>query len=314
MEPMIEVTSGRHNPMVDPVLHAWGWEIPVYLFLGGLVAGLLVLVAAREIKSGERPTSAALRIAPFAAIVLITLGMLALFLDLEHRSHVYRFYLALRPASPMSWGAWILLLVYPVAALLGLGSLTPEERARPWLRRLAPLFRFADARRREILWASLGVGAVLGLYTGLLLGTLAARPGWNSALLGPLFLTSGISTGAALLLLWRPEERERHLVARWDAWGIGAEILLLGLLVLGFAAGDRAAQGAARALLGGPFTGVFWSIVVGMGLLVPLALEAAGARRRLAPTVVAPLLVLVGGLAMRFVLLGLGQATSVRGL
>ena len=49
--------------------------------------------------------------------------MLALFLDLEFKKHVYRFYLAFLPSSPMSWGSWILILVYPAALLLGLGSL-----------------------------------------------------------------------------------------------------------------------------------------------------------------------------------------------
>ncbi|PJA53076.1 MAG: nitrite reductase, partial [Candidatus Marinimicrobia bacterium CG_4_9_14_3_um_filter_48_9] len=27
------ITSGRLTPEVDPILHIWGWEIPLYLFL-----------------------------------------------------------------------------------------------------------------------------------------------------------------------------------------------------------------------------------------------------------------------------------------
>src|SRR6266545_2800689 len=38
-----EMVTSRHNPLVDPSLHVWAWEIPVYLFLGGFVAGLMVL-------------------------------------------------------------------------------------------------------------------------------------------------------------------------------------------------------------------------------------------------------------------------------
>jgi protein NrfD len=30
--------SGRMNPHIDPTLGFWGWEIPLYLFLGGLAA------------------------------------------------------------------------------------------------------------------------------------------------------------------------------------------------------------------------------------------------------------------------------------
>ena len=38
-----EIVSTRTNPMIDPAIHIWGWEIPVYLFLGGLVAGMMMI-------------------------------------------------------------------------------------------------------------------------------------------------------------------------------------------------------------------------------------------------------------------------------
>ena len=40
---MVELTTTRQNEMIDPAMHVWGWEIPVYLFLGGLVAGMMVI-------------------------------------------------------------------------------------------------------------------------------------------------------------------------------------------------------------------------------------------------------------------------------
>ena len=40
---MRELFLTRHNDLVDPVLHVWGWEIPVYLFLGGWVAGMMAI-------------------------------------------------------------------------------------------------------------------------------------------------------------------------------------------------------------------------------------------------------------------------------
>ena len=39
---MLETTITRANHLVDPTLHVWAWQIPLYLFLGGLVAGLTV--------------------------------------------------------------------------------------------------------------------------------------------------------------------------------------------------------------------------------------------------------------------------------
>jgi protein NrfD len=217
----------------------------------------------------------------------------------------------------MSWGSWILILVYPVALLHGLGSLTAGQRERLLSRRwlaspLRPLLRWADGARRTILKTSIVAGLGLGLYTGLLLGTLAARPQWNTAVLGPLFLASGVSTGAAFLLFFKLEEHEHHFVVRWDVAAIVVELLLLGAMLVGFAAGDRSAQHALYHLMGGPWTGAFWALVVAAGLLVPLALELLGLKRKLPFAAVASVLVLVGGLSLRFILLLAGQASSFR--
>ena len=35
--------SGRNIPNIDPYLNIWHWQIPIYLFLGGLAAGILFL-------------------------------------------------------------------------------------------------------------------------------------------------------------------------------------------------------------------------------------------------------------------------------
>lgn len=38
---MNEITTTRHNHLIDPSLQIWNWEIPVSLFLGGMVAGMM---------------------------------------------------------------------------------------------------------------------------------------------------------------------------------------------------------------------------------------------------------------------------------
>jgi formate-dependent nitrite reductase membrane component NrfD len=64
---------------------------------------------------------------------------------------------------------------------------------------------------------------------------------------------------------------------------------------------------AAALLLGGPYTAAFWVFVVGLGILLPLALQSLMAAHRIPHTVVAPLLVIGGGLALRFVIVSAGQ-------
>ncbi len=316
---LLETVTTRANPGVDPVLHAWSWEIVLYLFLGGIVAGIFVLVASLELASGEKSRSRALRPMPLVALGLLSVGMLALWLDLAHRLWAWRFYATFRPTSPMSWGAWILVLIYPVGLLFFLGSLDAEGRAALASRtpvRLRPLLsalsKWSDRFRRPILLVSVGMGVGLGLYTGLLLGTMPSRLAWNSAVLGPLFLASGISTGAALLLLLTLEERERKLLVRWDAAAIGAEVVLIGLLFVGFATSGEPGRFAAGLFLGGPWTAPFWSLVFVMGLLVPLVMEGLEARRHLPFVALVPVLILGGGLALRWILLAAGQYSAFR--
>ncbi len=319
---MNEVVSGRHNALVDPSLHIWGWEIPVYLFLGGLAAGLLVLSALLFLRGGRgRVASRAMQAAPFLALGVLSVGIVALFLDLEHKSHVFRFYLAFKPASPMSWGSWILLLVYPVGLLLGMASL--DEKARDVVVRsrlvgtlrlgglVHGLFARADAWAKGIARAAVATGASLGIYTGILLGALAAQPLWNSPVLGPLFLASGISSGGALLLLLPMSREEHRLVSRWDLWAIVTEMVLLALFLIGLAAGPRASQDGLRLLMSGPQASAFWVLVVLVGLVAPLTLKVIEHRRHLSPILVTPLLVLAGGFALRWILVVAGQASSL---
>ena len=82
---MFEQTTTRHNELIDPLLHVWGWEIPVYLFLGGLVAGMMILTGYFQLTKPARRMSCVCARLPLIGLVLLTLGMLALFLDLEHK-------------------------------------------------------------------------------------------------------------------------------------------------------------------------------------------------------------------------------------
>lgn len=253
----------------DASLHIWGWQIAVYLFLGGLAAGVMVIT------SLLRARSRAARLFIFAAPIALSIGMFALFLDLEHKLHVFRFYTAFRVTSPMSWGSWILLLIYPATILYG--------------------FRPTEVLRN----ANLALGIALGAYTGILLGTLSARAAWSSLFLAPLFLVSGISAAAALAMLLPLDDEERTIVRRWDLIAIGAEAIVLALFFLDL-------RNGASLFFGGPFTATFWSLVVIAGLAVPAALEVIEVRRRI-HVAIAPALVLAGGLALRWILVLAGQ-------
>jgi formate-dependent nitrite reductase membrane component NrfD len=304
---MLEFLTTRHNPMVDPTLHVWGWEIPVYLFLGGWVAGSMIISGYLARKSRQPGDGCVCHVLPWLGLALLSLGMGALFLDLEHRLYVWRMYLTLQPASPMSWGGWILVLVYPVLLLGALASIPADLLSRsPTVAGLAARLRNPVAARR-LGTVSIVAGVALGIYTGILLSSLGARPLWSSAALGPLFLVSGLSTGAAFAHLIARNADEQAALLRADNVFLMVELALIALILVGLLTASAVHANAAALLLGGPYTAVFWVFVVGLGIVLPLQLQALMVSHRIAHTAVAPLLVIGGGLALRFVIVSAGQ-------
>ena len=342
---MLELNTTRHNPLIDPGLSIWSWEIPVYLFLGGIVAGMMVLagIAMLRVVRGDDPRSFFSVHTPILSFALINLGMLALFLDLAHKLYVWRVYTTFRLAAPMSWGSWVLILVYAVLAASALIRL-PE--AWPWLARRVPqIVRLSDALvarptlMRLLAWANVALGVALGIYTGILLNTMVARPLWNSAILGPLFLVSGLSAGAAVLhlatallphrrvsrsalrdalaALWQPlgeaapPKRTVDGLIRADLAFLAVEMVLLGLLIVNLFTSSASHVAAGWLLIAGPYAATFWWLIVTVGLVLPIALQGLELSHRIPHTVVPAILVLAGGLALRWVMVLAGQASHI---
>lgn len=302
----VDIEIAGRNAETFPILHVWGWEIALYLFLGGLAAGLLVLSGWMHRRCSPGRLSPALAwLAPLLAPAVLSIGMFALFLDLENEWHVWRFYTAFRITAPMSWGAWILALVYPASALFAWAAWSEFGPAGRRFVSGAP-FPF----RRAIASLNVGLGVALGVYTGILLGALGARPLWNSPLLGPLFLLSGLSAAAALLLILEKDHEWRHTLARLDLRLIAAEAAALALFLLTLSTGGHAQRAAAALFFGGPYTAVFWLAVIFTGMALPVWLERLEQRGAVPASVVAPVLVLFGSLALRAILVFAGQASS----
>ena len=55
-------------------------------------------------------------------------------------------------------------------------------------------------------------------------------------------------------------------------------------------------------ILTGPFAPAFWVLVVGLGLLIPFVIQRMAVNHRMRHTAVAPLMVIAGGLLLRFVI------------
>jgi formate-dependent nitrite reductase membrane component NrfD len=117
---------------------------------------------------------------------------------------------------------------------------------------------------------------------------------WASAALGPLFLVSGLSTGAAFAHVIARNPAEQAALLRADNAFLAVELVLIGLFLIGLTTASAVHASAAALLLGGPYTAVFWVFVVGLGIVLPLAIQTLMASHRIAHTLVAPALVMLG--------------------
>ncbi|MCK9324127.1 MAG: polysulfide reductase NrfD [Bacteroidales bacterium] len=304
------IVSGRMNPFIDPHLNIWHWQIPTYLFLGGLAAGILFFAALFYLQGKEEKYRTAVRVAPLIVPILLVLGLFALLLDLKHKLYFWQLYTTIRLESPMSWGAWTLMVVTPLSfiwAAIHLRDVFPKwDWKYQWLKDLEAFFiRY----KRPMAWVIVIFSVILGVYTGILLSAFNARPLWNTSILGPLFLVSGFSTGAAAIILFSKNPEERKTFAKIDLLLIAVELFLIIHLFMGFLASTQVQIDAANLFLGGPYTAPFWILVVTMGLAVPALLEVLELLKYRIPVYIPAILVIFGGLMLRFIIVYAGQVS-----
>jgi protein NrfD len=325
--PEVDVTGT--NPLVYPEMATWEWHVGIYLFLGGLVAGLMILSGAIKLMRA-RGFDRSLLIADVAGLPLLAVGMLFLWIDLANRWNAWRFFTTFEVTSPMSWGSWILLLSMLV---LFLRLLTRVPAPRPAAAQ--PARKGFGARLRSSfrgVWAwiaglgqrlargkyaldgvTLVLGIGLGFYTGILLSSISARPMWSSAVLAPLFLVSGLASAGAFLCLFIPEREHKSLVP-FSVLLCGVELVLILAYAINQVTGTEAVQRAGGLIFGGDFTLPFWGLVVFMGLLLPMSAEGFELANRHLPAVlgkVPPVLKLAGSMALRLVIVYAGLRSFV---
>jgi formate-dependent nitrite reductase membrane component NrfD len=304
------ITSGRNLPYIDPHLDLWHWPIPLYLFLGGLAAGILFFAGINFIFDKEEEFPTAIKKAPLLVPIILVVGLAALFIDLKHQLYFWRLYTSFRIWSPMSWGAWVLLAITPLSFLWAASYLKEWRPSWSWRFAFLDSFeRWIQTHRMPMAWAMVVLAVVLGIYTGILLSAFNARPLWNTAMLGPLFLVSGLSTGAATIIMMSNHHEEKRHFAKLDLLLIIIELFFIVHLFMGFLAGPEVQIDAVNLFITGPFALPFWGLVVGLGLVLPALLELLElAGIKIHPALTA-FLVLAGGLIFRFIVVEAGEMT-----
>ena len=302
--------SGRNIPNIDPHLEVWHWPISVDLFFGGLAAGLLFFAAAFYLFGKEKDFPAIVKYAPIVAPVGISIALICLFYDLTHKLYFWRLYLTFRIDSPMSFGSWVLLFITPLSFLWVLSyidDIFPKFNLR--FRWLTAIRDFAIKYRKTmaILLIPLSIG--LGIYTGILLSAFNARPLWNNSILGPLFLTSGLTTASAVILFFVSSKKEKSLFNKITLVLLFIQLFLFVHMIMGYYAGSEVQLEAIELLIGGEFTVMFVGFVIILGLIIPFFIEVLEYFGYRIPVIIPATLILIGGIIFRFVMVEAGQLT-----
>lgn len=302
--------SGRDIPNVDPFLNIWHWQIPIYLYLGGLAAGILFFAGIFTIMGKEKEMKTTIKWAPLLVPGALIIGLLMLFLDLKHQLFFWRLYTTIRFQSPMSWGAWVLLAITPLSIIWAATYIKDLIPSWNWKYKILEQSEsWAIKNRRGMAWVMIILAVILGIYTGILLSAFNARPLWNNSILGPLFLVSGLSTGTAVIMWMTKSPYERRIMSRIDLVLIIIELFFITHMMMGMLAGSSVQIAAADLFLGGQFTVSFWVFVIILGLAFPAVLEILELVGYKIPVIVPAVLILFGGLVFRFIMVEAGQIT-----
>ena len=302
--------SGRNLPKIDPHLEIWHFPISLYLFLGGMAAGIIFFASLFTILKREKEVQTAIKPAMIIVLFALSIGLIALFYDLTHKMYVWRLYTTERGRWPMR-GTGQKIIFITIGSFLWVFSYFSElfpkwDLKIKWLKQLE---QFLINNRRNLALILLPLSLILGIYTGILLSAFNARPLWNNAILGPLFLVSGLSTGAACIILFSKDHVERKLFSKIDLALIFVELALIVHMIMGMYAGSAVQLEALDILVGGEYTVMFFVFVIILGLIFPAILESIELMGYKVPVAIPAILILMGGLIFRMVMIEAGQLT-----
>ncbi len=312
---MVEVTNNRMNPFIDPDLHIWHGEVAADLFLAAMVGGIMALTAVLYFWAPRKECSRGYCLLPWISPLLISFCLLFLWIDLGNKFNAFRFFFVLKSYSFMSWGSWIILMTYPASMLFAWGGSPPDFKER-WLKRMpfiAGVGAWADRHRRGIAIWNFVTGIALGLYTGALLAFYAARPLWNSPILPLLFLSSGVACAAAYMLLVRLTDFERTVIGRVLVGALISQALFNALWFFGLETASDSGRMALDLFTGKQYTAAYWSLVVGMGLVIPLMTAWFRKLRNQGLQRAVTFFVLAGAFALRWLIIFAGQHSDSAG-
>jgi molybdopterin-containing oxidoreductase family membrane subunit len=281
------IVTGMRNTVM------WGQYILFFMFFVGLSAGGLIVASAGRL-FGVKAFKPIIRLAVLEATVAVLLAATFILPDLGRPERMINILLYPNLTSPMIWDITIVIVYMAMSAFyvwlyaradlarrgsrLALGTGTSE-------RSLARDERLKSA----MAWVALPAAILLHSITAWIFGLQISRGFWYSGIMAPMFVTSAMVSGLALVILLALVLRrlgrlrfDDSLVAMLGGLlgvVIAVEAFLMGAEYLTAAYPGAPEAAAVDRLLTGPYAPLFW-LEAAVGLGIPFLILAVGRLRR----------------------------------
>ena len=290
-------------------LVSWGLYIFTFAFFVGLSAGGLIMASGAEV-FGVASLKPLARIGVLTAAACVAVAAMTIIPDLGYPSRIYNLLLHPNWTSPLVWDV-LIILAYFVFAVVDLTVMTGRSSSR---RRTA---------LRTLAYIGLPMAVLLHSITAWIFGLQISRPWWNTALMAPLFVTSAILSGTALITLvalaahhfdrLEVADRTWRALCGLMATTLAIDLFLVGSMYITILWGNVPRQRAAldEVLPGGSWQWLFWLEWVVGGIVPFVLLVVPRLRERLGVIAIASVLVMLGVYAFRIELVVGGLVTPL---
>jgi len=248
-------------------LPVWDWRVASDLYFGGMGVGTFLFAVLADWHFGGKQKQLC-RTAAYLSPFLVIFGEILLMAKLGHPSSVFYLFLSFHPGSAIWWGAWLQLIFVAGAFVYAFWW---EDESK-------------EVARHRLGWALSPLALSVGAYHGFLLTTFEVRALWSGSTVVASILAF-VTTGMAITLvvhLWRSRREGRmhgeqlgdflheiHEIRYLVGVTIMTELFVFAVWWLSLKAGNAAEQ-AALAAANAAFGPIFWSLGIGLGLILPL--------------------------------------------
>jgi formate-dependent nitrite reductase membrane component NrfD len=280
----------------------WRWKIAFYLFLAGMGAGAYLVAVLADLFWPEAAYLS--RNGVILGTGLVILGIPFLVLDLGHKVRFYR--AGIDPRVAWIGRGFYILSVFVILGLIHIGF---------WIWPFK-ILEVDNTLRLGLAFINGVLAFCVMIYTGLLLKSMKSIHFWDTPLIVLLFFLSALSTGVISLMLYSisqlAQTKEGETILNF-LLKTDLVLILLESLVLGFYLGTmlratEASEKSVISLIQGDLKFLFWGGVILCGVIVPFVLKCVEILNGglLGLVFISSLLVLMGGLLLRYSILAAG--------